>query len=89
MYRSLAARVTRPVTIGTDGVKERRKGSRQDISENGKYIVLNSKFISMKGEVKKYSETPICPLEYGEISMVMSDVPNGKALAKWFFYSRK
>jgi type I restriction enzyme, S subunit len=56
------------------------KAHEQDISENGKYIVVNSKFISMEGEVKKFSDTQICPLEIGEIVMVMSDVPNGKAL---------
>lgn len=61
------------------------KAHEQDISEDGKYIVVNSKFISMEGEVKKYSDTQICPLEVGEIVMVMSDVPNGKALAKCFY----
>ena len=60
------------------------KAHEQDISENGKYIVVNSKFISRDGEVKKYSDTQICPLELGEIVMVMSDIPNGKALAKCF-----
>lgn len=61
------------------------KAHEQDISEDGKFIVVNSKFISMEGEVKKYSDTQICPLEVGEIVMVMSDVPNGKALAKCFY----
>ncbi len=61
------------------------KAHEQDISEDGKYIVVNSKFISMEGEVIKYSDSQICPLEFGEIAMVMSDVPNGKALAKCFF----
>lgn len=61
------------------------KAHEQDISEDGKYIVVNSKFISRDGEVKKYSDTQICPLEFREIVMVMSDIPNGKALAKCFF----
>ena len=61
------------------------KAHEKDISEDGKYIVVNSKFISMEGEVKKYSDTQICPLEIDEIVMVMSDVPNGKALAKCFY----
>ncbi|WKZ61954.1 MAG: restriction endonuclease subunit S [Saprospiraceae bacterium] len=61
------------------------KAHEQNISEDGKYIVVNSKFISMEGEVIKYSDYQICPLEFGEIAMVMSDVPNGKALAKCFF----
>ena len=69
-----------------DVVKFRNgKAHEQNISENGKYIVVNSKLISMEGEVKKFSDTQICPLEIGEIVMVMSDVPNGKALAKCFY----
>lgn len=61
------------------------KAHEQDISENGKYVVVNSKFISTEGEIRKFSDNQICLLEYGEIVLVMSDIPNGKALAKCFF----
>lgn len=54
------------------------------ISENGKYSVVNSKFISTNGMVRKYCETQIFPLCKNDIVMVMSDVPNGKALAKCY-----
>ncbi|MGG9970914.1 restriction endonuclease subunit S [Ferruginibacter sp. SUN002] len=60
------------------------KAHENDIDENGKYIVVNSKFISRVGDVKKYSNECIMPLYKDEIVMVMSDVPNGKALAKCF-----
>ena len=60
------------------------KGHEKDIVEDGKYIVINSKFISTKGEVKKYSNKQLCPLDIDDILMVMSDLPNGKALAKCF-----
>ncbi|MGQ1788515.1 restriction endonuclease subunit S [Saccharicrinis sp. GN24d3] len=60
------------------------KAHEQDISVNGSFIVVNSKFISMEGEVKKFSDTEICKLSKDEICMVMSDVPKGKALAKCF-----
>lgn len=54
------------------------------ITEHGEYIVVNSKFISTEGEVKKYSNKCYCPTSKGNVLMVMSDVPNGKAIAKCF-----
>ena len=64
------------------------KAHEKDISKDGQFIVVNSKFISQEGKVKKYSNTQICKLEKGEITMVMSDVPNGKALAKCFYVDK-
>ena len=61
------------------------KAHEQNISENGKYVVVNSKFISTAGKIRKYSDNQICAIEIGEIVMVMSDIPKGKALAKCFF----
>ncbi|GHZ88355.1 restriction endonuclease subunit S [Vibrio cholerae] len=60
------------------------KGHEKDISEDGKYIVVNSKFISTDGLVAKYSDSQICPLFKDDILLVMSDLPNGKALSKTF-----
>jgi len=60
------------------------KAHEKDISESGKYIVVNSKFISSNGVVKKYSNKEISPLKKDDISIVMSDIPNGKAIAKCF-----
>ena len=54
------------------------------IDENGKYIVVNSKFISTQGRLFKCSNKNFLPLRKGDITMVMSDIPNGKALAKCF-----
>lgn len=61
------------------------KGHEKNIVDDGKYIVVNSKFISTDGEVKKYSDEQICPLFKNDILMVMSDLPNGRALAKCFY----
>ena len=55
-----------------------------DIEERGKYIVVNSKFVSTNGEVKKYSNKQNEPLYLGEIAFVLSDVPNGRAIARTF-----
>jgi type I restriction enzyme S subunit len=54
------------------------------VDENGKFIIVNSKFISQEGRVRKCSNAFLCPLYEGEIVMVMSDIPNGKALAKCY-----
>lgn len=58
------------------------KAHEKSIDENGQYIVVNSKFISQEGRVLKRTKEQMFPLYKGDIVMVMSDVPNGKALAK-------
>jgi len=60
------------------------KAHEQFIDANGEYTVINSKFISRNGSVFKNSTVNLCPLQKGDITMVMSDIPNGKALAKCF-----
>lgn len=60
------------------------KAHEQSIDENGEYIVVNSKFVSTNGRVKKYSNELIEPLSIGEIAFVLSDVPNGRAIARTF-----
>ncbi|MFH0716323.1 restriction endonuclease subunit S [Staphylococcus delphini] len=54
------------------------------ISSNGKYVLVNSKFISTDAQVKKYVFEQLTPLNKGDVTIVMSDVPNGRALAKCF-----
>lgn len=54
------------------------------VCENGRFVVVNSKFISSNGVVVKYSNTALSLAKRGDILMVMSDVPNGKAVAKCF-----
>ena len=61
------------------------KGHEKNIDENGSFIVINSKFISTNGAVKKYCNNQLVPLFKEDILIVMSDLPNGKALAKTFF----
>lgn len=61
------------------------KAHENDISDDGKYIVINSKFISTEGKIKKHSHKCLCPVFEDEIVMVMSDVPNGQAIAKCFY----
>lgn len=63
---------------------ENGKAHEQDISEVGNFIVVNSKFISSDGKIKKFTNTAFCLAAKGTILMVLSDVPNGKAIAKCF-----
>lgn len=63
---------------------ENGKAHEQDIEDSGDFIIVNSKFISSDGEVKKFTNTAFCPAHKGDILMVLSDVPNGKAIAKCF-----
>jgi type I restriction enzyme S subunit len=64
---------------------ENGKAHENDISENGRYIVVNSKFISTEGEVRKFSNEGFCVADEGDVLMVLSDVPNGRAIAKCYF----
>ena len=64
---------------------ENGKAHEQDITESGNFIVVNSKFISSEGEVRKFTNTSYCIAKKNDILMVLSDVPNGKAIAKCFF----
>jgi type I restriction enzyme S subunit len=60
------------------------KAHERCIDADGTFIVINSKFISSDGEVIKRSNQALLPMQPGDIAMVLSDVPNGKALAKCF-----
>ena len=64
------------------------KAHEKFISDNGEYIVANSKFISTEGRIVKYSNQCFSPVSAGSILMVMSDVPNGKAIAKCFLVDK-
>ena len=64
------------------------KAHENDIDEDGIYIVVNSKFVSTDGEVKKYSNKQNEPLLKNEIAFVLSDVPNGRAIAKTFLVEK-
>lgn len=64
------------------------KAHEKVIDPNGHYIVINSKFISSDGEKFKKTKKALFPLFKEDIVMVMSDVPNGKALAKCYIVDK-
>jgi len=61
------------------------KAHEQFIVENGSYTVVNSKFISSEGKVAKFSNYSFLTAKKNDLLTVLSDLPNGKALAKCFF----
>jgi type I restriction enzyme S subunit len=67
---------------------ENGKAHEQDIDEKGKYVVVNSKFISTDGEVRKFSNSANCIAKKNDVLMVLSDVPNGRAIAKCFYVDK-
>jgi type I restriction enzyme S subunit len=58
------------------------KAHERFISDFGRFVCVNSKFISTDGEIRKYSTANFCPAKKGDVLLVMSDLPNGRALAK-------
>lgn len=58
------------------------KAHEQVVDENGKYILVTSKAISSNMKQVRRTNTNLLPLFTNDIVMVMSDLPNGKALAK-------
>lgn len=60
------------------------KAHEQYIDPNGDYVLINSKFVSTNGEVKKHTNNLLLPMYKNEIAIVMSDVPNGRALSRCF-----
>lgn len=64
------------------------KAHEQFIVEDGAFCVVNSKFISTEGKVVKFSNQSFLTAKKNDILTVLSDLPNGKALAKCFFVDR-
>ncbi len=76
-------------TLGEVVDYENGKPHENNIIENGQYVVVNSKYISSDGVVAKYTDKAYCLAEKGDILMVLSDVPNGKAFAKCFIVDKE
>jgi type I restriction enzyme S subunit len=55
------------------------------ITEDGEFICVNSRFVSTRGESVKFCSENLTPTKINDILMVMSDLPNGRALAKGFY----
>jgi type I restriction enzyme S subunit len=58
------------------------KAHEQVVDEEGEFILVTSKCIASDQRECRRTNTLLFPLKQGDICMVMSDVPNGRALAK-------
>lgn len=58
------------------------KAHEKVISETGQYVLITSRAIASDLQDVRHTDSLLTPLAAGDIVMVMSDVPNGKALAK-------
>ena len=58
------------------------KAHEQVVDENGEYILVTSRAIASDFKDVRRTNALLFPLHKNDIVMVMSDVPNGKALAK-------
>jgi type I restriction enzyme S subunit len=72
-------------SLGQAAKYENGKAHEQDIVKLGKFTVVNSKFVSTDGQIKKFTNAAFCIAEKEDILMVLSDIPNGKSIAKCFF----
>lgn len=55
------------------------------IDDDGDFICVNSRFVSTEGNTKKYCSVNLTPASVNDILMVMSDLPNGRALARSYY----
>lgn len=60
------------------------KAHEQFIDENGKYILVTSRFVSTSGKTIKRTSALLTPLFEKDIAIVMSDVPEGRALGRCY-----
>jgi restriction endonuclease S subunit len=60
------------------------KAHEQYVDPNGDFVLINSKFVSTNGEVKKHTNELLLPMYKNEIAIVMSDVPGGRALSRCY-----
>lgn len=70
--------------LGEIATYQNGKAYEPHIVEEGRYIVVNARFISTEGAVKKWSDNPLLIATKNDILMVLSDLPNGRALAKCY-----
>jgi type I restriction enzyme S subunit len=64
------------------------KAHEQIVDLNGKYVLVNSRFVSTGGSRKKFASEILTPLLIGDLAIVMSDVPDGRALGRCFMVDK-
>jgi len=69
---------------------ELRQGKAHEpyVEDTGEYVCVNSRFISTEGKKVKNCTEKLTDARLNDILMVMSDLPNGRALAKGYFVEK-
>jgi restriction endonuclease S subunit len=69
-----------------DAVSSFRNGKahEQHFNPDGAFALVNARLVSTGGVVSRRSDVALTPLFIDEIALVMSDVPNGRALSRAF-----
>ena len=75
-------------SLGEIVIYENGKGHEPFVNANGDYKIINSKFISSEGLTFKKASKVLTLAKKDDITMVLSDLPNGKALGKCYFVER-
>jgi type I restriction enzyme S subunit len=81
-YRN--AEVWNVTRLGAIADYENGKAYEKDIVDDGRFVVVNARFISTDGAVRKYTSATYCLAQTGDVLMVLSDLPSAKALARCF-----
>jgi restriction endonuclease S subunit len=71
-------------TIGESCDYKNGKAHEKLVDPSGRYRLVTSKFVSSEGEFARRVTESLTPLASGDVAFVLSDLPNGKALAKAF-----
>jgi restriction endonuclease S subunit len=76
-------------TIGELCEYQNGKAHEQLVTVNGKFRLVTSKFVSTDGTQARRVSRALSPLSRGDVAFVLSDLPNGKALAKAFLVTEE
>lgn len=58
------------------------------VDDEGQFVCATARFVSTQGAAKKHCTENLSPANENDILMVMSDLPNGRALARAYFVRR-
>lgn len=58
------------------------KAHEQFFKSSGRFVCVTARFVSTAGKARKYCTSNFSPATRGDVLMVMSDLPNGRALAR-------
>ena len=59
------------------------------VDDSGQFVCVNARFVSTQGQSIKRCNVNLTPANLHDVLMVMSDLPNGRALARAFFVSEQ